>query len=114
MSRLHHKHWTPGPPEDLGLFAVIPPAVETDTSREAAARVMGHTQRLREAVYLFIKATGGATAGEIATGCGLNPSTVRPRLLVLEGRASWAKGKLPARICRTSEKRDGMRVYRAL
>jgi len=103
-----HRHM----PGLVELFReVIPPAQPVDTSLAAAAKIQGHTARLREAVYQFIRVTGGATAGEIATGCGLNPSTVRPRLLELEGRASWAKGKLPARIRRTSEKRDGMRVY---
>jgi len=110
--RAHHRHYVPPGPQAPDLFS--PPAVTVDTSLAAAARVAGHTARLREAVYQYIRVTGGATAGEIATGCGLNPSTVRPRLLELEGRASWAKGKLPARIIRTPERRNGMRIYRAL
>jgi len=142
--KIRHKHFTAVAPEPLPLFEppryptvcakcgtealgifgatkhspgctlVDPPAQPVDTSLAAAAKIQGHTARIREAVFQYIRVTGGATAGEIATGCGLNPSTVRPRLLELEGRASWAKGKLPARIIRTPERRNGMRIYRAL
>lgn len=112
--RLHHKHWTP--PGDTGPDLFSPPAVAVDTSREAAARIEGHTNRIREAIYLWIQKHGahGATAGEITDSLGLNASTVRPRLRELQGDAPWAAGKLPARIVRLSEKRGGMRCYRAL
>jgi hypothetical protein len=108
--RAHHKHYVA--PEPLPLFE--PPAQRIDTSLEAASRIRGHTARLREAVFQFIRVTGGATAGEIAVGCGLNPSTVRPRLRELQGDAPWCHGKLPARIARSPEKRQGMRVYKSL
>ena len=108
--RAHHRHYIA--PEPMPLFE--PPAQPVDTSLAAAARIQPHGARLREAIFLYIKAVGGATAGEIAVGCGLNPSTVRPRLRELEGSAPWAKGKLPARIERTPERRAGMRVYRSL
>jgi len=129
VARLHHKHWKPEAPgleTDLFTAAPIcrsdgsveflpwPPAQKVDTSLAAAAKVAGHTARLREAVFQFIRVTGGATAGEISTQCGLNPSTVRPRLRELEGSAPWANGKLPARIVRTPERRKGMRVYVAI
>lgn len=93
-----------------------PPHVAVDTSREAAARIQGRTNRLREAVILFIRAQGarGATAGEIELGLGLSGSTVRPRLRELEGDAPWAEGKLPARIQRSPEVRNRMHVYVAL
>jgi len=90
-----------------------PPSVSVDTSREAAARIKPHTARVREAIFLFIRATGGATAGEISEKLGLNPSTVRPRLLELQGKAKWAPG-LPARIQRSPEVRKHMHVYRVI
>jgi len=108
--RAHHVHYIA--PEPMPLFE--PPAQPVDTSLAAAARIAGKTARLREAVFQFIRVTGGATAGEIAVGCGLNPSTVRPRLRELEGSAPWCHGKLPARIARSPEKRQGMRVYKAV
>ena len=129
MARLHHKHWKPEAPgleTDLFTAAPIcrsdgsveflpwPPAQKVDTSLAAAAKVAGHTARLREAVFQFIRVTGGATDGEIAQGLGMNPSTVRPRRRELQGDAPWCHGKLPARIERTLERRAGMRVYQAL
>ena len=135
MSRRVHHHYVPepvGPPDlfsdgsgvkfpggvaksmALTVGPISPPSQPVDTSLGAAARVQGHTARIREAIYLYLKAVGGATAGEISTQCGLNPSTVRPRLRELEGSAPWAKGKLPARIVRTPERRKGMRVYVAI
>lgn len=112
--RAHHRHYTP--PGDTGPDLFSPPAVAVDTSREAAARIEGHTNRIREAIYLWLSTQGarGATAGEIEVALGISGSTVRPRLRELQGDAPWANGKLPARIVRLSEKRDGMRVYRTL
>ena len=109
--RAHHRHYIA--PEPLPLFE--PPAQPVDTSRAAAARVQGHTHRIREAIFLWLRTQGahGATAGEITQALGLNPSTVRPRLRELEGSAPWALN-LMRRIVRTSEKRDGMRVYQTL
>jgi hypothetical protein len=110
--RLHHVHYVSPGPQAPDLFT--PPAVAVDTSLAAAARIQGHTARIREAIYLWLRTQGalGATAGEITLALGLNPSTVRPRLIELCGSARWAKGKLPARIERTPERRAGMRVYR--
>src|SRR6266850_5202327 len=109
--RAHHKHWVAPLPGEPDLFA--PPSVAVDTSRLAAAKIAGHSRRIREAVFLFIRASGGATAGEIEFALSLSGSTVRPRLLELEGRAKWAPG-LPARIQRSPEVRKHMRVYRAV
>src|SRR4029077_7198572 len=117
-----HVHYRPSSPEPLpdaldfwtivnAPAELLLPAQPVDTSLEAAARVQGHTARLREEVYQFIRVTRGATDGEIAQGLGMNPSTVRPRRRELEGTAPWAKGKLPARIERTSARRLGMRIY---
>ena len=113
--RIRHQHFTsvaplPGEPD---LFA--PPSVAVDTSRLAAARIQGRTNRLREAVILYIRTQGarGATAGEIELGLGLSGSTVRPRLLEAQGLAKWAP-RLPARIQRSPEVRKHMHVYRAI
>ena len=96
-------------------FTWQPPSVPVDTSREAAAKVQGHTNRIRAAILLWLKTQGerGATAGEITQALGLNPSTVRPRLRELQGDASWAPG-LPRLIQRLATRRNGMRVYQAL
>lgn len=112
--RAHHKHYVPPAPSGPDLFT--PPAQPVDTSLEAARRVVGHTNRLREAVYLFVKVQGarGATAGEVETALSLSGSTVRPRLRELEGDAPWAEGKLPRRIWKTAIKRAGMRVYQVV
>lgn len=137
--RAHHKHFTP--PRPLPLFEppsltscakcgtealgrldapeehslgcrFTPPAQPVDTSREAASRIQGHTNRIRAAIYLWIQRQGerGATAGEIEATLGLKGSTVRPRLRELEGTAPWAL-ELAYRIVKTPQKRDGMRVY---
>ena len=107
--RAHHRHYVA--PEPLPLFE--PPAQPVDTSLAAAAKITQHTARLREAVYLYLKTQGarGATAGELEAALGLSGSTVRPRLREAEGTAPWCHGKLPARIRKTGEKRNGMRVY---
>jgi hypothetical protein len=107
--RAHHVHYVA--PEPLPLFE--PPAQPVDTSLAAAAKIQDHTNRIREAVFQFIRVQGarGATAGELEHALALSGSTVRPRLRELQGDASWAKGKLPARIERTPERRAGMRVY---
>jgi len=106
--RGHHRHYVA--PEPLPLFE--PPAQPVDTSLAAAAKITQHTARLREAVFLYIQASGGATAGELEIALGLSGSTVRPRLRELQGDAPWAKGKLPARIRMSPEKRGRMRVYK--
>ena len=123
--RVRHRHYSPVAPDPMppdlfstgqrlsDLYWIKAPAQRVDTSLAAAAKITKHTARIREAIFLFIRATGGATAGEIANGCGLNPSTVRPRLLELQGRAKWAPG-LPARIQRSPEVRKHMHVYGAL
>jgi len=110
MSRLHHKHFVPVAPlpREPDLFEL--PAQRIDTSIEAARRIRGRAARDREAVYLWIKVSNGATDGEICAGLGMNPSTERPRRRELEGNAPWAPG-LPARIQRSPDKRHGMRIY---
>lgn len=110
--RANHVHYAP--PVDTGPDLFTPPHVAVDTSLQAAAKIAGHTQRIREAIYLFIRASGGATAGEITEKLGLNPSTVRPRLRELEGTAPWCRGKLPRRIQRTDAVRQHMHVYEVM
>lgn len=125
--RIAHKHYT-APPVDTGLdlfelgvpdpfpvtlhATVLAPSVAVDTSREAASRIAGHTSRIREAIFLWLKTQGshGATRQEISDALGLSGDTVRPRLIELSGTAKWAKG-LPVRIQRSPEKRGGMRIY---
>ena len=98
------------------IGAIEVPAQPVDTSLQAAAKIAGRTNRLREAIFLYLKTQGarGATAGELEQALALSGSTVRPRLRELEGTAPWCHGKLPVRIRRTAEKRDGMRVYQVL
>ncbi len=110
MSR--HQHYFPSAPM-ADLFTHEPPSVAVDTSLEAAAKIMKHTARIREAIYLWLKTQGsrGATAGEICTALGLSGSTVRPRIREAEGTAPWCHGRLPARVRKTEIKRNGMRVY---
>ena len=110
--RGHHRHYVA--PVPLPLFE--PPAQRIDTSLAAAAKITQHTARLREAVFLYLQTQGarGATAGELEAALGLSGSTVRPRLRELQGDAPWAKGRLPARIRMTAEKRGKMHVYRCL
>jgi len=110
--RANHKHYMA--PEPMPLFD--PPSQPIDTSIAAARKVTGHSARIREAIWLYLRTQGarGATAGELEQALALSGSTVRPRLLELEGRARWAKGKLPMRIERTPKRRNHMRIYRAL
>lgn len=112
---MRHHHYTP-PSVSTVPDLFDPPAVNVDTSWEAAGRIQPQTHRLREAVYAYIKARGefGATGAEIGHGITMEGSTYRPRLRELEGDAPWAKGKLPARIRKSDRKRNGMRVYVAI
>jgi len=107
-------HYVPPVATEPDLFA--PPAQPVDTSLVAAALIQPHTARIREAIYLFLRALGvrGATAGELELALAIPGSTVRPRLREAEGTAPWCHGRLPARIVKTIEKRGGMRVYVAL
>jgi hypothetical protein len=98
--------------DTLTLFD--PPAQPIDTSLQAAAKIQGHTARIRQAIYLWLKTQPDATEREISTALSLNPSTTRPRLRELEGNAPWAKGKLPKLIVRTERRRGGMRCYEAV
>jgi hypothetical protein len=119
MSRIRHTHYQPvgfsqicDPVPDL--FAL--PAQPVDTSLAAAEGMREAAPSIRERIARYIQARGsyGATAEDVCLALDLNPSTVRPRLLELEGRAKWAKGKLRARIVKTPQQRNGMRIYRAL
>jgi hypothetical protein len=69
---------------------VFPPHVyiskdATETSEEAAAKVLGRSGSQRRRVFDFItgQASYGATDEEIADRLGMNPSSVRPRRLEL-------------------------------
>lgn len=56
---------------------------ESETSREAAAKIEPSRHTLRRRVYDFIKQRGGATDEEIQDALGMNPSTQRPRRIEL-------------------------------
>ena len=93
-----------------------PPAQPVDTSLAAAAQIKGHTARIRQAIYLWLRTQGthGGTEREISAALSLNSSTTRPRLRELEGDAPWAKGKVPRLVARTEARREHMRVYVAI
>lgn len=73
-------------PDHLPLFA--PSVRGSATSQAAAATLTPQTlNALQRRVLAFIAARpDGATDEEIAAGCGLNPSTARPRRIELERR----------------------------
>lgn len=113
--RANHRHFDPSSVSTVpDLFT--PPAQDVNTSWEAAGKIAPHVPGIREAVYRYVAGRGdfGATAREICHGLTISPDTCRPRLIELQGTASWAHGKLPARILRTSGKREGMRIYVAI
>jgi hypothetical protein len=70
------------------LFGGLPPHVGTDTSRDAAVGIASHAEALREAVYGFIKAQGGAICEEVEVGLDMIHQTASARIreLVLKGR----------------------------
>jgi hypothetical protein len=105
-----HKHYTPSVPTDATLFD--PPAQPVDSSIAAARATKPRTATQRGVIYEYLKTCGdvGATAGEIVTVLGLNPSTARPRLVELEGRAKWAPD-LPRLVRKLAASRQGMRIY---
>ena len=107
--RLRHVHYVAPLPGEPDLFEL--PAQRIDTSIAAARRIRGRAARDREAIYLWLKVSGGATDGEICAALDMNPSTERPRRRELEGDAPWTKGKLLRRIKRTDARRLGMRIY---
>ena len=64
---------------------MIPPLYSrAGTSYEAAESIEGKRLTLREQVYRFIEASGGATDIEIADALGLAENTARPRRYELE------------------------------
>jgi len=112
MSR--HVHWNPTASRlETDLFTL--PAQPVDTSLAAAEGMREAAPSLREAIYQAIREAGerGLTAGEL-DALGYPGSTARPRLRELEGSAPWAKGRLRARIVKTPQQRNGMRIYIAL
>lgn len=113
FGRRRHQHWYEAGPKAPDLFT--PPSVPVNTSEAAAEAVKSSAPSIREAIFTLIREAGdrGMTAGELEA-VGYPGSTARPRLRELQGNASWAKGRLPARIVKTTAQRGGMRVYIAL
>ena len=113
-----HQHW-----ESVGFAQICdpipdlftPPSVPGDTSEAAAEAVKSSAPSIRDAIFALIRDAGdrGMTAGELEA-LGYAGSTARPRIRELQGNASWANGRLSARIVKTAEQRGGMRIYVAL
>lgn len=93
-----------------------PPSVPVDTSEAAALGMYGKTGRIAANVLSFIRARGprGATLRELAQALRLNENTARPRVWELEGNVPAGRRPRPALIYKSEEKREGMRVYRAI
>ena len=113
--RRRHQHWCPAAKECLPGDLFTPPSVPVDTSEAAAERMKSSAPSIREVIFTWIREAGerGLTAGELEA-LGYPGSTIRPRLRELQGDASWANGRLSARIVKTAEQRGGMRIYVAL
>ena len=111
--RRRHQHWYEAGPKAPDLFT--PPSVPVDTSEAAAEHIKPSAPSIRDAIFALIRDAGdcGMTAGELEA-VGYPGSTARPRIRELQGNASWANGRLAARIIKTSEQRGGMRIYVAL
>lgn len=93
-----------------------PPSVPVDTSEAAALGMMGKTGRIAANVLSFIRARGprGATLREIAHALRLNENTARPRAWELCGNVPAGRRPRSPLIVMTEEKREGMRVYKAV
>jgi hypothetical protein len=111
--RRRHIHWYDARPKSPDLFTL--PSVPVDTSEAAAEHIKPSAPSIRDAIFTLIREAGdrGMTAGELEA-VGYHGSTCRPRIRELQGNASWAKGRLPARIVKTPAQRGGMRIYVAL
>ena len=90
--------------EGLPLYA---PHNDTETSREAAERVLPKVATQLAQVYAVVRVGNGMTEREIETVTGLPGNSVRPRLWTLQGKGP---GNPPVLI-RVAGKRDGRNVY---
>jgi hypothetical protein len=89
------------PPEDLGMYANLPPHNGKPTSIAAAESVVNSASRQRAQVYAFIAGRkDGATREEIEIALGLAGNAVRPRVWELLGNNGHA-----ARIRESGERR---------
>lgn len=68
---------------ELGTPTLAPYVAGSATSHGAAAQIVSEAPKLRERVFAYIEAHEGVTDEQIASGTGLNPSTVRPRRVEL-------------------------------
>jgi predicted ArsR family transcriptional regulator len=73
----------PGP-----LFAPRAPSVNGSATSAAAADALGPEtlNAMQRQVLEFLRRHGPSTDEQIATGCGMNPSTARPRRIELVRR----------------------------
>lgn len=69
----------PQAPPEPDLFAPPPPAVATDTSIEAAAKIAPAASTLRRAVLQYIENNGPSTDEEMQKALGMPANTQRPR-----------------------------------
>src|SRR6266550_9184484 len=93
-----------------------PPSVAIDTSEAAALAIQPKAGTIRAQVLSFIRGRGprGATLREIAHALRLNENTARPRCWELEGNVPAGRRPRTALIYKSEEKREGMRVYKAI
>jgi len=91
------------------LDLIDPPSRPVLTSQQAAEEAKIFAARQREQVFAFIKRQGrsGATQKEITEDLGIGRPSVCARVYELEGR--WHG--LPARIIRTTMRREACGVY---
>jgi hypothetical protein len=93
----------------LGQEEAPPPRARTtdpETSHEAAARVAPHVAQLDNQVHASLsEVPGGMTTRELADRSGIERVSVSPRMKPME---------IAGRVERTSERRDGGIVWRAL
>lgn len=86
---------------------LVPYQRHSETSRDAADRVVGHRETLQEQVFNFLQGCGerGATDEEVQVGLGMNPSTERPRRieLVEAGRVEPAGDKRATKSGRSAQ-----------
>lgn len=70
------------------LFAQRAPSVNGSATSAAAADALAPAtlNRLHRLVLEFLRRHGPSTDEQIATGCGMNPSTARPRRIELARR----------------------------
>jgi hypothetical protein len=101
---------------EVAKYTQEPPSVPIDTSEAAALEIQTKAGSIRASVLSFIRGRGprGATLREIAVALRLSENTARPRTWELCGNVPAGRMPRPPLIYMSDQKRDGMRVYRAV